>query len=182
MRKIIFFILFTFSILPAVDWQKLDEDLSSRLEGSNNYPHADYLFESISLLTPVVEVGNAFHFKLKSDSDNYKSLAITLISTQVLAVGLKYLIHRDRPERTYKPRLWNTRITPSLPSGHTASSAAYATFISLQYPRYTPLMAGFTLLSGYSQIYVGNHFIGDVLAGILLGGLVSYFIDVTALN
>ncbi|MBC8401797.1 MAG: phosphatase PAP2 family protein [Candidatus Marinimicrobia bacterium] len=153
-----------------------------RLQGSNNYPIVDYLFESVSLLTPAVEVGNAFYFRLEADTDSFQSIAITLISTQVLTAGLKYLIGRPRPNRTYQPRLWNTRITPSLPSGHTASSTAYATIISLQYPRYTPLMAGFALLSGYSQIYVGNHYISDVLAGMLLGGLVGYLVNETVPN
>ena len=60
MRKILFSVLCIVCYLSAVDWQKLDEDLSRRLQGSNNYPRVDYLFESVSLLTPAVEVGNAF--------------------------------------------------------------------------------------------------------------------------
>ncbi|MCK5330629.1 MAG: phosphatase PAP2 family protein [Candidatus Marinimicrobia bacterium] len=179
MQKTAFFLslLLLFTSLSATDWRALDTSLSLSLQGSNNYPHADYLFESVSLLTPAVEVGNAFYFRLDADTDSFQSIAITLISTQVLTAGLKYLIGRPRPVRTYQPRMWNTRITPSFPSGHTASSAAYATLISLQYPRYTPLMAGFALLSCYSQIYVGNHYVSDVMAGMLLGGLVGYLVN-----
>lgn len=35
-------------------------------------------------------------------------------------------------------------------------------------------MAGFALLSGYSQLYVGNHYFSDVLAGLVLGSLMGY--------
>ncbi|NQT97948.1 MAG: phosphatase PAP2 family protein [Candidatus Marinimicrobia bacterium] len=184
MQKTAFFLssLLLFTSLSATDWRALETSLSLSLQGSNTCPMTDYLFESISLLTPALEVGNAFYYRLEADTDSYRSIAITLISTQVITTGLKYLIHRPRPARTYQPRIWNTRITPSFPSGHTASSAAYATIISLRYPRYAPLMAGFALLSGYSQIYVGNHYLSDVLAGLLVGYLTGYLVNETALN
>jgi len=176
MQKTVFFLssLLLFTSLMATDWRVLDTNLSLSLQGSNAHTVADYLFESFSLLTPAIEVGNASYFRLENNLHIFRALALTQAGTQIITTGLKYLIHRERPDRTYQPRLWNTRITPSLPSGHTASSAAYTTFISLKYPQSTPVMVGFALLSGYSQIYVGNHYIGDVLAGLLVGCLTGY--------
>jgi membrane-associated phospholipid phosphatase len=37
-------------------------------------------------------------------------------------------------------------------------------------------MIGYTLLSGYSQVYVGNHYVSDVLAGWVLGWITGRYI------
>ena len=96
--------------------------------------------------------------------------------TQAVVTMLKYAIKRERPARDYRPRLWNTRITPSFPSGHTASSAAWATIVAGRYPRSTPIAAVYVLASAWSQVYVGNHYVGDVLAGAVAGGLIGKWV------
>ncbi len=61
----------------------------------------------------------------------------------------------------------------SMPSNHSFSSAALATVISKVYPGaavYAWTLAG---LNAYSRVYVGVHFPGDVLVGLLLGYLVG---------
>ena len=35
-------------------------------------------------------------------------------------------------------------------------------------------MIGYTLLTGYSQVYVGNHYISDIIAGWVLGYAVAF--------
>jgi len=87
--------------------------------------------------------------------------------------GLKYIVRRDRPKRRYQPRLWNTRITPSFPSGHTASFTTFAIIMGLYYPKIKPFPVGLAVLTGYSQIFVGNHYISDVIAGWTIGYLVA---------
>jgi len=136
------------------DWRQLDQGVSLQLQGSNAYAGSDYFFELVSLLSPAIE-----------------------ITAQTLTLGFKYFFNRVRPDRTYHPRLWNTRITPSFPSGHTTSSAAWATIMSLQNPDYAPAFWGFALLSGYSQVYTGNHYISDVLAGLTLGILTGVIVN-----
>ncbi|MBA7655420.1 MAG: phosphatase PAP2 family protein [Calditrichaeota bacterium] len=78
--------------------------------------------------------------------------------------------------RDYQPRLWNTRITPSFPSGHTASSAAWATVAAGRYPRSAPIAAAYALVSAWSQVYVGNHYAGDVLAGAVIGVVIGKWV------
>ena len=72
--------------------------------------------------------------------------------------------------------MWNTRITPSFPSGHTTASVTFATVIGLHYPQHRFTSSTFALLSAYSQIYTGNHYVGDILAGLALGYLGGQFI------
>ena len=96
--------------------------------------------------------------------------------TQAVVTALKYALKRERPARDYQPRLWNTRITPSFPSGHTASSAALATIAAGRYPRSGPIAAVYALVSAWSQVYVGNHYVGDVLAGAVAGVVIGKWV------
>ncbi|MAE10220.1 MAG: hypothetical protein CMF78_03400, partial [Candidatus Marinimicrobia bacterium] len=52
-------------------------------------------------------------------------------------------------------------------------SSCFATVLSLIYPGYSLYAVFYALLSGYSQIYTGNHFISDVLSGWLIGFIIG---------
>jgi len=181
-RLIIILLTASSAFSQFTDWRQLDRSISLQYQGSNAYASSDYFFELVSLLSPAVEIGGLLAFSADHQAGEFRTSAITLLTAQTLTLGFKYFINRERPDRTYHPRLWNTRITPSFPSGHTTSSAAWATIMSLQNPEYTSAFWGFALLSGYSQIYTGNHYISDVLAGLLVGCLTGYLVNETALN
>jgi membrane-associated phospholipid phosphatase len=102
--------------------------------------------------------------------------ACSYMITSALSMAMKYTIRRERPQRHYQPRLWNTRITPSFPSGHTAFSAAMATMVASRYPQSAGLAFLYATGSAYSQVYTGNHYLGDVLAGAVVGYLASALI------
>ncbi|UCD38280.1 MAG: phosphatase PAP2 family protein, partial [Fidelibacterota bacterium] len=110
-----------------------DSLLSAALEGNNDYPVWNVAMESLSLVTPVMEIGWALSRYYRDHTDNPRisepgrAAVGSFIITQAVVLTLKYTIRRERPARTYQPRLWNTRITPSFPSGHAATSAAVAT-------------------------------------------------------
>ncbi|UCH10375.1 MAG: phosphatase PAP2 family protein [Fidelibacterota bacterium] len=159
---------------------RLDSLLTASLEGSNACPTLDIVVEGISLITPLVEVGwttsQACAGWMGSDgraSESARALTASLAMTWAISLGLKYSIRRERPTRSYQPRLWNTRITPSFPSGHAATSAAFATLVSRRHPNLILPMLGYVFLSAYSQVYVGNHYLGDVVSGALLGMVVG---------
>jgi undecaprenyl-diphosphatase len=57
----------------------------------------------------------------------------------------------------------------SFPSGHTATSFAGATALSLVYPRGAPVFYLLAAAIAYSRLYVGVHFPLDVLGGIVIG-------------
>lgn len=65
----------------------------------------------------------------------------------------------------------------SFPSNHASNSMAIAVFLCFLLPRdkwYIPLsIAG---LIGFTRIYLGVHFLGDVLFGFLFGGVVSFLL------
>jgi membrane-associated phospholipid phosphatase len=57
----------------------------------------------------------------------------------------------------------------SFPSGHTATSFAGATALSLVYPRGTPAFFLLAAAIAYSRLYVGVHFPLDVVGGAVIG-------------
>ena len=66
-----------------------------------------------------------------------------------------------------KPGSW------SFPSGHTASSFAGAWVLSAIWPRRSPIFFALAWFVGFSRVYVGAHYPGDVTAGGLLGMLLA---------
>ncbi|MBO9205163.1 MULTISPECIES: phosphatase PAP2 family protein [Niastella] len=70
--------------------------------------------------------------------------------------------------------------TTSFPSGHTTSVFALATILALNTKdkRFSLIYLITAIITGYSRIYLGQHFLADVTAGALIGtlsGLLVYW-------
>jgi membrane-associated phospholipid phosphatase len=91
---------------------------------------------------------------------------------------LKRLIHAPRPhaiiQNTEYPYfmdgITHTGMT-SFPSGHTTSVFALAVLLALNTndKRRSPIYLVTAIITGYSRIYLGQHFLADVVAGALIG-------------
>lgn len=91
-----------------------------------------------------------------------KLLSSAYMGAGIVTYGAKRLVGRKRP-------LDETLGNPSLPSGHAAIAFSVATILGYQYPKLRiPLYIGAGLVS-FSRIYLGRHYISDVVTGAAIG-------------
>jgi membrane-associated phospholipid phosphatase len=75
-----------------------------------------------------------------------------------------------------KMLLQNSTHYSSFPSGHTTTSMAVFTYLMILFPKYAYVWISITLLSLISRIFANDHFISDLLAGIIVGVISTLFI------
>jgi undecaprenyl-diphosphatase len=90
---------------------------------------------------------------------------------------LKWVFERVRPCRAVSDAV---KIEPSgcgglfsFPSNHAANTAAIAAFLHVLYPKSGWVTWPIVALIGFARVYVGAHYVTDVLGGWVLGGLVG---------
>ncbi|WP_158864760.1 bifunctional phosphatase PAP2/diacylglycerol kinase family protein [Leifsonia sp. AG29] len=84
----------------------------------------------------------------------------------------KRLVGGDRPALTSIPisrRHHRSPTSPSFPSGHTASAAAFATGVALEWPAAGAALAPIAAGVGYSRLHTGAHWLSDVAGGAAIG-------------
>lgn len=96
----------------------------------------------------------------------------TLCLNGGLTTVMKYGFKRTRPFASYPEiQKLDKAGSYSFPSGHTSSAFAFATSISLAYPKWYVVAPSFAWagLVGYSRMHLGVHYPSDVLVGALIG-------------
>ncbi len=106
------------------------------------------------------------------------SLALTLAGTETSVYLIKIFINRQRPLADIA---YYIESSLSFPSGHASIAIAFYGFITYYVIRHILqkgnklfiISTGATLITliGFSRLYLGVHFLSDVLGGFLIGGL-----------
>lgn len=157
-----------------------DERFADWLHGRATDPLTD-VFRTITwlgnfatlLAVALIAVGVLWRRRQQTDA---VFVALALIGAQVLSTGMKLGFRRERP---FFPDPLATESTFSFPSGHALVSLAVYGSIALllarriSSPRRRALLLGGTgllvLAIGFSRLYLGVHFLSDVLAGYAAG-------------
>ena len=106
-------------------------------------------------------------------------MVVALVISTGVAQILKRAISRSRPYwvsknlNTYGIDLRDY----SFPSGHTTAAFTVATTFSLYFPKLAPLFVVMALLVAVSRTYLAVHYPTDVLAGVIIGMIVGYVVD-----
>ena len=159
---------------------RTDERFAQWLHGKSTDPVTE-VFEVITsmgnfatlFVITIIAVGI---FWWRRDGTDAAFVALAFIGAQVLSTGMKLGFQRDRP---FFPDPLATESTYSFPSGHALVSLAVYGSIALVLARYVSatrrralLLGGTALLViaiGFSRLYLGVHFLSDVLAGYAAG-------------
>ncbi|MGZ4920545.1 MAG: phosphatase PAP2 family protein, partial [Halobacteriota archaeon] len=103
-------------------------------------------------------------------------VAVVLLVTNVVTYGLKYLIARPRPsDLGIAPES-----EPAFPSGHTSNAFAFATTLSYYHRKAAPFLFAWALLIAFSRVFLGFHYVTDLLGGAAVGIVVSLIITQVA--
>ena len=159
---------------------KTDQRLADWLHGRATDPLTD-VFRVITtfgnfatlLTVTVLAVGYLWWRRRRTDA---LFVALAFLGAQVLSTGMKLGFRRDRP---FFPDPLATESTFSFPSGHSLVSLAVYGSIALllaqqvSTTRRRVLVLGgaavLVLAIGFSRLYLGVHFLSDVLAGYAAG-------------
>jgi membrane-associated phospholipid phosphatase len=99
-------------------------------------------------------------------------IGASVLSSAIITNILKYSINRPRPYITY-PFIEQATSggSPSFPSGHTSDAFAFATSVSIAYPKWYVIVPSYLWAGAvaYSRMDLGVHYPSDVIAGAIIG-------------
>lgn len=119
-----------------------------------------------------------FWIALLGDAERFRALGAAFSAASVgvgLFLAMKRKARRRRP-CALEPHCWATLLPPdqfSFPSGHTITAFAVACSVGAFYPTLLPMLLFFAFSIALSRILLGMHFLSDVIAGAVLGVLLS---------
>jgi membrane-associated phospholipid phosphatase len=149
-------------------------------------PHSVPVLQVVSDTTTYVSIALVFLVLIlamvkrsKPMLRQFVMLVSVLLMVLLVTQGLKALIDRDRPFTTY-PNIekLSSGGDSSFPSGHTLEAFAVAAAISLSFSRKKIIIAVYTwaIMVAYSRMALGVHYPSDVLAGIIIGTFIGWFV------
>jgi len=105
-------------------------------------------------------------YLLKKEKEFFLSL-ISFITNGVVVWVIKEIVRRPRPMRSgtvlFQLSDW------SFPSGHAASAFLIAVLASKFWPKYGKYFYILAILVAFSRVYLGIHYLSDVVCGSLIG-------------
>ncbi len=181
MKKLLPAILLFFSITlysQNADIRILREiNLNRNKELDNTFRAVTSSSGPVAFGTPVILFAVSL---IKDDSlmrRNSIYLGASVLSSAIITNIFKYSIDRTRPYITYPDiEKAGSGGSPSFPSGHTSAAFAFATSVSIAYPKWYIIVPSYVWAGAvaYSRMDLGVHYPSDVIAGALIGAGSAY--------
>jgi undecaprenyl-diphosphatase len=86
------------------------------------------------------------------------------------AAWIKFSLRRGRPPGAPgEGSFFSPYDRYSFPSGHAVRMACLTLLVGASYPPFAPLLCGLTLTTLLSRLYLGLHYLSDIMAGVVIG-------------
>lgn len=152
-------------------------------EHAGRIDRIDDFFEVISRYGPfalvILLLGLWFWPGSRADRDDRQWACIAATVSAALALGLNQVIihlwERPRPFAAHQVvLLLKPSPDPSFPSDHATFAFAVAVSIVLVSRRIGIVALAMAALIGFSRVYVGEHYVSDVVVGALIGAVTAF--------
>ncbi len=169
-------------------FQKVDNWLFAKI---NTLPHPVYFDNFMKLFAEIMNRGDGWLFGLllasyfdeaqghtRSTRTMRRVAPVLWLASATVEFPLKSLFRRKRPY-TQLAQAVLVGAPPqrhSFPSGHAASAFAGAWLLSKYYPLWRPVFYLVALLVAFCRVYLGVHYVSDVVVGSFSGvGLAAFY-------
>ena len=167
--------IFSYYLIPLFllslifDKQILKFIISNRIESLNIF---FIYFDKINGL--VILSFFFLYFIIKKEYKTIKPYIINIILVYIVSYIIKFLVHRPRPSLEFLPLIIKTGYSSvfSFPSGHAIAAFSILPFLKTKNEKITWFIIA--LLIALSRLYLGVHYLSDILAGAFFGLLFAY--------
>lgn len=163
----------------------LDAALTAWINGLAGNELLDHIIVAVSALgVPLLIVAVAAQWWAGSERANTRHVLVAAGLTFLIGLGINQIIllleHRIRPYDAGITRLLIERSSdPSFPSDHaTATFAIAAAFLIHNLPRRGVFFLLAAILVSLSRVYIGTHYVSDILGGALTGILAAVLVKI----
>jgi undecaprenyl-diphosphatase len=101
------------------------------------------------------------------------TVAVAFGLSSLASTTIKALVDRQRPSGDH---VIDLPTSASFPSGHATTAFAAAVALSLLVPRWRWPALALAALVAYSRVYLGVHYVTDIVAGAMLGSAVAWLV------
>lgn len=116
----------------------------------------------------------SFEFS-KKDKKYLPAIFFSLLISSLLVYLLKNIFQRQRPYETLPIQGLEQKSDFSFPSGHANAVFSLVPFMNLHFKKLRWLWLAFSVLVAISRIYLGSHYLSDVIFSVITGLGFSYF-------
>lgn len=170
---------------------RIDESLFLWINNSLSSVFADaiMIFVTIAGDSLVLIIAGLFYIWAKTGKGRRRlalTFLITMAVTGALIQAVKYMAPRDRPLKHFAQEMKSGEVVVnaplyllyhrSFPSGHSQAAFTAATFFALYIRRRRALLYSAAFMVALSRVYLGVHFISDILVGSMFGALMAWIL------